>query len=125
MQGNQQFFRILCGVTTLTLAVGMLVTPAFTQNPLPPTAQSVVSQPSQPCSGLPVKAVIDWAQFLFASCHTSVNPYEFVLSPATAVNLRLHWQYTTGGQVNSSPAVANGVVYVGSNDGKLYVFGLQ
>jgi outer membrane protein assembly factor BamB len=30
------------------------------------------------------------------------------------------WKYTTGYDVVSSPAVANGVVYVGSWDGKLY-----
>ena len=29
------------------------------------------------------------------------------------------WNYTTGGQVYSSPAVANGVVYVGSDDKKV------
>ena len=32
------------------------------------------------------------------------------------------WTATTGGPVTSSPAVANGVVYVGSNDAKLYAF---
>lgn len=31
------------------------------------------------------------------------------------------WNYTTGGTVNSTPAVADGVVYVGSDDGNLYV----
>ena len=31
------------------------------------------------------------------------------------------WSYTTGDYVASSPAVANGVVYVGSWDGNLYV----
>jgi outer membrane protein assembly factor BamB len=30
------------------------------------------------------------------------------------------WSYTTGGAVTSSPAVANGVVYIGSGDNKLY-----
>ena len=30
------------------------------------------------------------------------------------------WKYTTGNFVWSSPAVANGVVYVGSDDGNLY-----
>jgi outer membrane protein assembly factor BamB len=30
------------------------------------------------------------------------------------------WSYTTGGDILSSPAVANGVVYVGSNDNKIY-----
>lgn len=33
------------------------------------------------------------------------------------------WTYTTGGTVYSSPAVAYGVVYVGSNDGKVYAIG--
>jgi eukaryotic-like serine/threonine-protein kinase len=33
------------------------------------------------------------------------------------------WKFATGGDVYSSPAVAYGVVYVGSNDGKVYAFG--
>lgn len=35
----------------------------------------------------------------------------------------LRWTYLTGGEVYSSPAVAYGIVYVGSNDGKLYAIG--
>ena len=31
------------------------------------------------------------------------------------------WTYATGGEVRSSPAVADGVVFVGSNDAKLHV----
>jgi len=34
----------------------------------------------------------------------------------------LIWKYQTGGQVQSSPAVAYGSVYVGSTDGYLYAF---
>jgi outer membrane protein assembly factor BamB len=37
----------------------------------------------------------------------------------------LLWSYATGGMVESSPAVANGVVYVGSDDGNVYAFGLK
>jgi outer membrane protein assembly factor BamB len=37
----------------------------------------------------------------------------------------LRWTYQTGGEVYSSPAVAYGVVYVGSNDGKLYAIGSE
>ena len=33
------------------------------------------------------------------------------------------WSYTTGGQVSSSPAVSGGIVYVGSDDHKVYAFG--
>jgi hypothetical protein len=35
----------------------------------------------------------------------------------------LVWYYTTGGVVDSSPAVVNGIVYVGSDDGNIYAFG--
>jgi outer membrane protein assembly factor BamB len=30
------------------------------------------------------------------------------------------WSFATGLPIDSSPAVANGVVYIGSNDGNLY-----
>ncbi len=36
----------------------------------------------------------------------------------------LLWSYTAGYGTNSSPAVANGVVYVGWDDGNVYAFGL-
>ena len=42
---------------------------------------------------------------------------------AAAGVLKLHgvkWKFQTGGEVISSPALAGGVVYVGSNDGRLY-----
>jgi outer membrane protein assembly factor BamB len=45
-----------------------------------------------------------------------------------ALNARtgaLLWSYTTGGTVYSSPAVANGMVYVSSGDGNVYAFGLK
>src|SRR5579875_674504 len=35
---------------------------------------------------------------------------------------KLKWRYQTGGAVYSSPAVANGVVYIGSNDDSIYAF---
>ena len=32
------------------------------------------------------------------------------------------WSYTTGGSIISTPTIANGFVYVGSNDHNLYAF---
>ena len=95
--------------TTCCLGLLMIVGSMATAQPIAPT-------PSLPCgSVLAASAVVDWAQFRFESCHTGFNPYEFVLSPATVGNLGLDWKYTTTGSlVQSSPAVANGVVYVGS-----------
>ena len=40
---------------------------------------------------------------------------------APAVNSgSLRWSYKTGGPVGSSPALANGMVYIGSDDGNIY-----
>src|SRR5579884_2771840 len=66
----------------------------------------------------------DWAQFRFQSNHTGYNPYEKVLSPSNVSALTLEWSYESD-EIFSSPAVANGVVYVGSGeqdgaDGTLY-----
>ena len=38
-----------------------------------------------------------------------------------AVTGKLAWSFTTRARVDSSPAVADGRVYVGSSDGRLYV----
>src|SRR5215831_18063570 len=66
-----------------------------------------------------------WSQFRKRPSHDGHNFGENVLSPATVGGLSLLWKYTTGNGVFSSPAVANGVVYVGSNDGNVYAFGLK
>jgi outer membrane protein assembly factor BamB len=48
------------------------------------------------------------------------NPCEKVLNVNNVGNLGLLWSYATGNSVYSSPAVANGVVYLGSYDHKVY-----
>jgi outer membrane protein assembly factor BamB len=50
------------------------------------------------------------------------NPYENVIDASNVGNLDVAWAAATGNQVFSSPAVLNGRVYVGSEDGKLYAF---
>jgi outer membrane protein assembly factor BamB len=62
----------------------------------------------------------NWSQFHFEAEGTGLNPFENVLSPRTVGNLGLLWSYTTGFAVFSSPVVANGVTYVGSEDGNVY-----
>ncbi len=88
--------------------------------------------------------------FGFDPAHSRWNRSEHVLNTTNITHLKLDWTYVTGGGirssptianglvctsnckplwtyltgdvVGSSPAVANGRVYVGSHDGKLYVF---
>jgi outer membrane protein assembly factor BamB len=66
----------------------------------------------------------DWAQFHFGLHLTGYNPYENVLTPSNVSALTRDWSYTTGSAIGSSPAVANGVVYVGSWDDTVYAFHL-
>jgi outer membrane protein assembly factor BamB len=59
----------------------------------------------------------NWSQFHFDADGTRVNPYENVLDPRTVRNLELKWTFSTGENfdsgVQSSAAVADGVVYIG------------
>jgi len=62
----------------------------------------------------------DWTEF-HRQDMMRLNPHENVLNPKTVGNLELKWSYKTGSYVFSSPAVANGVVYVSSeNNGNVY-----
>src|SRR5205085_8611677 len=61
------------------------------------------------------------AMFGFDPQHTRFNPDEHILSPTNVSHLVPYWTAPTGGYVYSSPAVANGVIYVGS-DKLLYAF---
>jgi hypothetical protein len=79
-------------------------------------------------SGLSAQAAFlvqtDWAQFHNNPRRTGSNPYENVLSPAKVASLDVAWSAATGAPVFSSPAVADGVVYVGSFDKSLYAYAL-
>jgi outer membrane protein assembly factor BamB len=62
----------------------------------------------------------NWYQFGFGPAHSGTNPYENTLDTANVANLGRQWRYTTSDSVTSSPAVVNGVVYVGSYDTYVY-----
>jgi len=65
----------------------------------------------------------DWSQFHFDAAHSGFNPYENVIGPANVSGLKTAWTAPGIGSVGTSPAVAGGVVYVGSaSTGKLYAF---
>jgi outer membrane protein assembly factor BamB/serine/threonine protein kinase len=58
--------------------------------------------------------------FGFNAQHTRFNPFEEILSPEHITTVRAWTAYTGGAIGFSSAVVANGVVYIGSHDGKLY-----
>src|ERR1700690_2512488 len=69
-----------------------------------------------------VTAGCDWTMFGYGPAHTHYNPTEKTIGVGNVADLTAAWTGATGGFVHSSAAVAGGVVYVGSFDGKLYAF---
>ncbi|HXM22461.1 MAG TPA: PQQ-binding-like beta-propeller repeat protein [Terriglobales bacterium] len=68
----------------------------------------------------------NWCQFHFDADGTRLNPYENVLNSRTAKSLDLEWSWNADGlELISSPAVVNGILYVGSLDGNLYALNAQ
>jgi putative pyrroloquinoline-quinone-binding quinoprotein len=63
---------------------------------------------------------------LLGPCHpervSRTNPYENVLSRTNVSRLTLDWRYTRGSLIYSSPAIVNGVLYIGSEDFNMYAF---
>lgn len=72
----------------------------------------IVSEDTNP---KPVSLRTDWATFMRDISYSGVSQ-DAVLRPP----LDLVWKFKTGGPVDSSPVVANGIVYIGSDDYKLY-----
>ncbi len=62
----------------------------------------------------------DWTQFRDGPNHYGANPAESALSKDTVEGLTQKWAIITGAPIRSSPAVVNGIVYVGSNDGRIF-----
>lgn len=82
------------------------------------TAQRVTPSANPPCGGRSTTGFANWPQFQSDPCHTGYNANEFILSPVNVGNIAAGWQGSTGG--SSSPAVVNGVAYIGSFDGNVY-----
>jgi outer membrane protein assembly factor BamB len=85
---------------------------------------STVGRHSATGAQAPFTVNTNWAQFRYSVRHKGSNPYENVLNPGNVSGIDQDWSFTTGNQVVSSPAVANGVVYTGSDDGNVYAFDL-
>ena len=57
----------------------------------------------------------DWHTFMHNLGFSGVSPDKNLAPP-----LELLWKFKTGGQIYASPVIANGTLYIGSTDGKLY-----
>jgi outer membrane protein assembly factor BamB len=76
---------------------------------------------AQPSKHAPT--AIDWPQFRYDDHHTGYQPNETGLSKKTLRLANLSWQAQLGEPVYaSSPAIVNGIVYIGSKDGVLWAY---
>jgi hypothetical protein len=64
----------------------------------------------------------NWAQFHFSPAESGFNPYENVISTKSVPGLKLAWTNNSAGSIGSSPAVAGGVLYVGTQFNGLLAF---
>src|SRR5215469_5206909 len=72
---------------------------------------------AQPAS---VAVSANWPKFHYNDAGSGYNPREHTLSTGNVARLTAKWALNTGGAIESSTAVVNGVVYIGSDDGDVY-----
>ena len=108
--GSFRFFFPQVQRQILTDAASSLGTAHISHSPGPPHSITVANN-----------AVLG-----FNPQHTHFNSEENMLSPANVSRLQLDWAASTGGSgivvTTSSPVIADGIVYIGSEDNNLYAF---
>jgi eukaryotic-like serine/threonine-protein kinase len=69
----------------------------------------------------------NWTQLHYRANGTRFNPLETILGPGNVGGLEVKWTYLTGEGpgIYSSPAVVNGVVYIGSDDDNVYALNAE
>jgi outer membrane protein assembly factor BamB/serine/threonine protein kinase len=97
------------------LLKGVIVFPSTTSHSHVSTTTTPIVRPTTP-------PPIYSAMFGFNLQHTHYNPAERTLSPTNVSHLVTYWTASATSAIYSSPAVANGLVYVSSTDRKLYAF---
>jgi len=69
---------------------------------------------------------VSWPMFHNQASHLGYNPFEKTISRSNAQQLGLAWVGIMGDIADtSSPAIVNGVAYIGSFDGRLYAFNAE
>ena len=76
-------------------------------------AETSTQRARPPATTLPRST--DWPMFMYDMYFSGQSPDQHLKPP-----LKLSWKFKTGGPIKAGPVVANGVVYVGSSDHKLY-----
>lgn len=79
----------------------------------PPTAQD--STPPKVTTPVKPPRPEDWHMFMNDLQFSGKSPDKILKPP-----LQMSWKFKTGGPLTASPVIANGTLYIGSSDGKMY-----
>ncbi len=91
------------------------------RQPAPRPDDSLEQNPTMPIESVtPSARTEDWSMFMYDLDFSGRSPDEILTPP-----LELLWKFKTGGPLQASPVVANGILYIGSTDGKLYALGAK
>jgi len=104
---------------TATFTTRALLVGTHTLTAMSGGSKRVASSTSPPISVTVVGCGCDWPQFRGGPMHTGVASSETTLSPGNVAGLTAAWADTLSGMVQSSPAVVNGIIYVGTSNDQL------
>ena len=110
-------FRLLAIASAALLLSGLLTVAVASPAPVAATAPLV-----PPATAAPPATSGDWPQYQHDATHSGYNAAEKTISTANVHALGVAWTGATDDQLYGSLAVANGVVYIGSNGDTLYAF---
>jgi outer membrane protein assembly factor BamB/serine/threonine protein kinase len=113
---------LLVGLAVLVVVVGagLLLIPLLTRGT--PTTTTHPGTTATAATNPASFATSNGTMFGIDLQRTHFDANEHTLNPSNVAGLMPDWTATTGGIVDSSPTVANGIVYIGSDDGTLYAF---
>ena len=129
VSGHYADFRIVadrCRGTSLQPFAGCTVEVAFAPQATGPRAGTLefaangIVRTTLTGTGVGKPAQTAWAQLGFGPGRGGFNTDELGIDSGTATSLALQWELPFKAEARSSPAVVDGVAYLGSEDGSVY-----
>jgi len=104
----------VAGLAVLATAIA-LTAPSASASPASPTKASTAKASSQ------APTADDWSAYLDGPQHASYSASQTYITPLNASSLTAQWKFTTPGYTfQASPTVADGAVFIGSENGWFY-----
>ena len=110
-----RIYRLVIVLTFLFLPLTILCGCNSQENPQKPKSPSPNSTVPEVVEPVELPRPEDWHMFMHDLQFSGKSPDQKLKPP-----FHLVWQFKTGGPLTASPVIANGTLYIGSADGKLY-----